>query len=395
MNEERRESILLAYAFRPFFLLTGIYGVIVVLAWIGFLFAGWELPLGWSPLHWHSHEMIYGLVPAAAAGFALTAITNWTNAAPLQGRVLLALVLLWLAGRVAFWLIGWLPLWLIAAIDLAFLPVLAFYLGVILVRHEKFHNLLLVGILASLALGNFLMHLGFIQGSTSLIKAGQQLGLNVTLLMMVAIAGRITPLFTMNWLRNHGGNPEHVTRSERMDRCSIFSVAILVVVDILPLPSYVVGATALVAGLISGVRLFQWAGWRAAREPLLWILHLAYLWIVIALLLRGASVFTSLVPDTLWQHALGVGAIASLILGVMTRVALGHTGRPLKLPRFAVVIYLAILGSALLRVLAAAHLIDYRLGVTLAGTGWIIAFSLFVIIYWPILSTPRADGRSG
>src|SRR5690606_6745592 len=371
MNKERRQSILLAYAFRPFFLLTGIYGVIVVLAWIGFLFAGWELPLGWSPLHWHSHEMIYGLVPAAAAGFALTAITNWTNAAPLQGRVLLALVLLWLAGRVAFWLIGWLPLWLIAAIDLAFLPVLAFYLGVILVRHEKFHNLLLVGILASLALGNFLMHLGFIQGSTSLIKAGQQLGLNVTLLMMVAIAGRITPLFTMNWLRNHGGNPEHVTRSERMDRFSIFSVATLVVVDILPLPTYVVGTTAMVAGLINGVRLFQWAGWRAAREPLLSILHLSYLWIVIALLLRGASIFTALVPDTLWQHALGVGAIASLILGVMTRVALGHTGRPLKLPRFAVVIYVAILGSALLRVLAAAHLIDYRLGVTLAGTGWI------------------------
>lgn len=395
MNEQRQGFILLAYAFRPFFLLTGIYGATVVLAWIGFLFGGWALPLGWSPLHWHSHEMIYGLVPAAAAGFALTAVTNWTNAAPLKGRALLMLVLLWLAGRVAFWLIAWLPLWLIAAIDLAFLPVLAIYLGIILVRYEKFHNLLLVGILALLALGNFLMHLGFIHGSLSLLKAGQSLGLNLTMLMMVAIAGRITPLFTINWLKSHGGNPEKVTRSERMDRFSIFSVAILIVIDMLPLSPYIVGVIALVAGLINGVRLYQWAGWRAAREPLLWILHLAYLWIVIALLLRGASVFTPLVPDTLWQHALGVGAIASLILGVMTRVALGHTGRPLMLPRFAVIIYGAILSSALLRVLAAAHLIDYRSGVTLAALGWIIAFTLFVVLYWPILSAPRQDGRPG
>lgn len=394
MNE-RQGSILLAYAFRPFFLLTGIYGVTLVLAWIGFLFAGWPLPLGWSPLHWHSHEMIYGLVPAAAAGFALTAVTNWTNALPLRGGALLALVLLWLAGRVAFWSMAWTPLWLIAVVDLAFLPVLAVYLGVILVRYEKFHNLLLVGILATLAVGNLLMHLGLMAGSTALIKAGQELGLNVTLLMMVAIAGRITPLFTINWLKNNGGNPERVTRSEHVDRYAIFSVAILVVVDILPVPAYILGAVALIAGVINGVRLFQWGGWHAAREPLLWILHLAYLWIVVALLLRGAGAFTLLVPDTLWQHALGVGAIASLILGVMTRVALGHTGRPLKLPRFAVIIYVAILSSALLRVLAAAHVLDYRLGVTLAGLGWIIAFLAFVIIYWPILSSPRADGRTG
>lgn len=213
--------------------------------------------------------------------------------------------------------------------------------------------------------------------------------------MMVAIAGRITPLFTINWLKNNGGNPEHVTRSERMDRLAIFSVAIFALVDMLPLPEVIVATTALIAGAINGARLIQWAGWRAVREPLLWILHLAYLWIVIALLLRGASTFTPLVPDTLWQHALGVGAIASLLLGVMTRVALGHTGRPLKLPRFAVIIYGAILGSALLRVMAAAHLIDYRIGVILAAAGWIIAFALFVIIYWPILSSPRIDGRAG
>lgn len=395
MNEQGIARILLAYAFRPFFLLTGIYGALVVLAWVGFLFGGWNLQLGWSPLHWHSHEMIYGLVPAATAGFILTAVTNWTGARPLQGRGLLLLVLLWLAGRVAFWLAAWLPQWLIALIDLSFLPVLAIYFAGVLIKHQNRRNLILVAVFALLFIGNLLMHLGFINGSVDLIKSGQLLGLNLIALMMVIIAGRITPLFTINWLKNNGGNPDGVIRSAWTDRLAMISVAVLVMVDALALPAAIIGVIALLAGLINGVRLMQWSGWRAAREPLVWILHLAYLWIVIALILRGGSIFFTAIPDSLWQHALGVGAMGSLILGVMTRVALGHTGRPLTLPRFATAIYVAILIAALTRVLAAAQIIDYRVGVTVAALSWAFAFALFAILYWPILSTPRYDGRPG
>lgn len=395
MNNPSAWRMLQGYAFRPFFLLTGIYGALVILAWVGFLFADLPLELGWSPLHWHSHEMIYGLVPAATAGFILTAVTNWTGAPPLRDRGLMLLVLLWIAGRLAFWLATWLPQWLIAALDLAFLPVLAVYFARVLLLHNNRRNLILVAVLVLLFIGNLLMHIGFINGTTQLIRAGQLLGLNLIALMMVIIAGRITPLFTINWFKNNNGDPDWVIRSPWTDRLAMISVAMLVIADVLNLSALFVGSLALFAGLINGFRLAQWSGWRATSEPLLWILHLAYLWIVAALLLRGASVFSSVVADSLWQHALGAGAMGSLILGVMTRVALGHTGRPLKLPRFGWIIYVAISIAAVVRLAAAANLLDYRLGITLAGISWILAYALFTLIYWPILTSPRHDGKPG
>lgn len=388
-------SSLLAHPFRPFFLATGAYALVVVLAWIGFLFGNWPLPLGWSPLQWHSHEMLYGFVPAAIAGFVLTAMTNWTGAPPLRQGGLMALLLLWLAGRLVFWFAGWLPAGLVAAVDLAFLPVLALYVGTTLVRHKNRRNLVLVAILVLLALGNLGMHLGFMGGATSPLKLGQSLALDLITLMMVVIAGRIIPAFTANWLRQNGGNPEWVIRSAWTGYCALASVALLMILDLTGAPTAATGTVALLAALSNGIRLGQWSGWRAFREPILWILHLAYLWIVVALLIRGMSAFTPVIADTLWQHALGVGAMGTLILGVMTRVALGHTGRPLKLPRFGIVIYGAITAAALLRVLAAGQLTDYRIGVTLSALAWILAFALFVVIYWPILSRPRADGRPG
>ncbi|MDQ2076410.1 NnrS family protein [Marinimicrobium sp. ABcell2] len=395
MSDTHPQNALLAHPFRPFFLLTGVYGVLIVLAWMGFLFGGWPLPVSWSPLHWHSHEMLYGFVPAAIAGFVLTAMTNWTGAAPLANKGLLALLLLWFAGRLVFWFAGWLPPLLVALVDLAFLPVLAAYVATVLLRHQNRRNLILVGILVILSIGNLLMHIGFGMGKMLFLNLGQNLGLNLIVVIMVVIAGRIIPLFTANWLRNNGGNPEWVTRSAWTGHIALGSVALLALHELLWAPQAVIGTVALVAGLANGLRLYQWAGWRVAREPLLWILHLGYLWIVVGLLLRSAAAFNLGVADTLWQHALGVGAMGTLILGVMTRVAMGHTGRPLKLPAFAIVAYWAIVLSTVLRLLAAAGLISYAVGVTLSALGWILAFALFVVLYWPILSSPRADGRPG
>lgn len=387
-------NALLAHPFRPFFLLVGVYGVLIVLAWMAFLFGGLPLPLGWSPLHWHSHEMIYGLVPAAIAGFLLTAMTNWTGAPPLNNKGLLALVLLWIAGRAVFWFAGSLPTLLVSAVDLAFLPVLALYAGTILVRYKNRRNLVLIAVLTALAVGNLLMHLGFGLGKTPLLKLGQHLGMNIVVLIMVVIAGRITPAFTANWMRIHGGNSEWVRRTPWVSYLALGSVVLLALTDMWA-PAPVIGAIALLAGLSNGVRLFLWSGWRAAREPLLWILHLGYLWIVIGLLLRSAAAFNLGVVDTLWQHALGVGAMGTLILGVMTRVAMGHTGRPLGLKPFGIVIYAAITLAVIVRLLVAAQMMHYSIGINLSALSWILAFALFVVLYWPILSTPRADGRPG
>jgi uncharacterized protein involved in response to NO len=387
--------VLLAHPFRPFFVLTGAYATLVVLAWIGFLFGGWPLPLGWSPLQWHSHEMIYGFVSAAAAGFLLTAMCNWTGATPLQGKGLLALLLVWVAGRLAFWFASWLPSWLVAIVDLAFLPMVAAYVATVLLRHGNKRNLILVAVLSALSLGNLFMHIGFIGGGVNWLRTGQQLGLDIVTLMIVVIAGRIIPAFTGNWLKLHKGPAEQIVQSVTLTRLALTSILVLALVSLLPAPAWCEAVAALVAGGINAVRLFQWRGWRTWREPLLWILHLGYGWVVLALALRGLSGFYAALPESLWQHALALGGIATLILGVMSRVAMGHTGRPLQLPMSGRVMYAAIITATVLRLLAANQWIDYRTGVTLSAAAWVLAFSLFVIFYTPILTQPRADGRPG
>ncbi len=391
----QKPPTLLAYAFRPFFLLTAAYALIAVLAWLAFLFAGWPLPLGWSPLQWHSHEMLYGFITAAIAGFLLTAICNWTGAAPLSGWRLLTLILLWLAGRLVFWLAGWLPAWVVAMVDLLFLPVLMLYVLNVLLAHGNKRNLILVLALATLTLGNVLMHSGFISGRMDLLTLGQGLGLDLVTLLMVIIAGRITPAFSANWLRAHGGDPAWVTQSALITRLAMISVVVLLLATALPLPPVVEGVAALAAAAINSLRLWQWAGWRVVREPLLWILHLAYGWVVMALWLRGFSVWSEGISTSLWQHLLTVGGIGTLILGVITRVAMGHTGRSLTLQPHGLWIYVFITLATVLRAGAAGQWLDYRWGVTLSALSWVLAFGLFLLLYTGVLIKPRADGRPG
>ena len=392
MNNSR--FALFNFPFRLFFLLTGLYGVVTVGAWMSYLFGGLALPLGWSSVHWHAHEMLFGLTSAAIAGFLLTAMCNWTGAPPLHGGALLGLACLWLAGRVMMWTASWWPAGWVAVVDLLFLPWMAIYVARVLLAHGNKRNLIMVAILLLLTLANGMMHAGFMTGSGFWLTLGQLTAFNLITLMMVVIGGRIIPLFTINWLRNNGGDIAAVAPSARLDRVALITTALLVPADWLMGFPWITGFLAAVAGVLHGARLATWGGWKTGREPLLWILHLGYVWIVVALLLKGAAAF-NLVAASVWQHALGVGAMGTLILGIMTRVALGHTGRSLALPPFGVLIYLAITLGALSRVLTAVHVMDYRVGLSIAAIGWTLAFSLFVLIYWPILSRPRADGRPG
>ena len=383
---------LLAYPFRLFFLLTGVYGLLVVLAWMLYLFGGLPLPLGWSPLHWHSHEMLFGLTAAAIAGFILTAVCNWTGAAPLAGGRLLLLGAAWLAGRIGFWLAGVLPLWLVMILDMLFLPALGVILMRILLTYNNKRNLLLGGMILALSLANLSMHIGFMNGSSNWLKQGEMLALNLIILIMLVIGGRIIPLFSANWLRHRNAGVQPGV-NPLLDKAGLISAALLIPADLFGV-AWLTGVVALLAALINGLRLFNWKGWHCWREPLLWILHIGYGWLVLALLLKGLAGFGLVTPSAA-LHALGAGAMGTLMLGVMTRVALGHTGRPLVLPDFGWLIYVGICLAALCRVLAALGWMDYRLGLLLAAAGWCFAFALFVVLYWPILSRPRVDGRPG
>lgn len=390
----RRTQALLSYPFRPFFLLASLYAGATVLVWIGYLFAGWPPSLGAAPIRWHAHEMLLGFLPAAITGFLLTAMTNWTGAPALRGRALAALALLWLAGRLAMICAGLWPGWLVAAIDLAYLPVVAAYAARVLWRYGNRRNLPLAGVIGLLFLANLLFHLQRL-GIAATAVQGQQLAMNLITLLMVVIAGRIVPAFTANWLRLQARDPRAVQRSPRQDAAAIAATALMIPVDALPGGPRLAAVTALLACALNGARLLRWRGWQTWREPLLWILHAGYLWIVFALLLKGLQPFAGGIHASAWLHAMGAGAAGTLILGVMTRVALGHTGRTLRLPRLGLTMYVAVLAGGLLRVAAALGVLAYRPGLVAGALAWSSAFALFAVVYWPILSRPRADGRPG
>lgn len=383
-----------AYAFRPFFLLGALYAALSVLLWAGYLLqfpAPIALPL---TSQWHAHEMLYGFVPAAIAGFLLTAITNWTGTNPLSDARLAALVGLWLAGRAAVWCVGLLPYGLIALVDAAFLPVLAIYVGIVLWRAGSRRNLGIVLVLMALAAGNALMHAGVLRDAPALAAAGRDLGLDFITVLMAVIAGRITPAFGANWLRGQG-RPAGPAPWPWLTPVAVGSIALMALGALLRAPEPAVASLALLAALANGLRLVFWAGWRVRREPLLWILHIGYAFLVLALAGRGLYLLGVITNPSLWYHALGVGAMGLLIVGVMTRVTAGHTGRPLVLFRGGLAIYLCVVAATALRLAMAAGWLDFTAGVALSSIAWAGGFLLFAALYGPALCRPRPDGRPG
>lgn len=394
VDNPARTPVLLACPFRPFFLLAALYAALLVAVWVVLLFGGLSLALAMDPAQWHSHEMLFGMVAAAITGFLLTAISNWTASPPLRGGGLLALVLLWLAGRAVMWSSAYLPPWLTAAVDLAFLPAVALYAARVLVRNDNRKNLVLVAMLSMLALANLAMHLGFAGAGASYSRLGEIIAMDLVAVIMIVIGGRITPAFTANWLRLKGRDPAIVRRSDRLDAFAMASVLLMVPADLATGAPWLGALAALAAAVINGWRLLRWRGWSAAGEPLLWILHVGLAWVVVALALKAAAPLLGIAPSA-WMHALGAGAMGTLILGVMTRVAMGHTGRALRLPPGGVAIYAAITIAALARLAAALDLADFTALIIVSALGWVIAFALFLVLYWTVLSSPRVDGRPG
>nr|WP_277602569.1 NnrS family protein [Parahaliea mediterranea] len=385
----------MAYPFRPFFLLAGLYGALGMLGWLNWLFAEAPLLATASPLQWHAHEMLFGWVSAAIAGFLLTAICNWTGAPPLRGWRLGLLVSLWLAGRAAMWSPQWLPPIWMAAIDLAFLPVLAGYVARVLIRAGNRRNLPIVAVLGLLATANVITHLAFSGVTPGLAGVGEGMAVNLIIVLMVVIGGRIIPLFTANWLAHRGGPADRVRSRPMVDRLTLAATALMIPADWLTTTPWPGAILALIAAAANSWRLAGWRGWLGRSEPLLWVLHLGYLWIVAALWFKGLTPWLDGAGKALWLHAAGAGAMGTLILGVMSRVALGHTGRALRLPRGASAIYYGVTVAALLRIGAALGWGEYRALLTGSGVAWVVAMLLFVLYYWPILSRPRVDGRPG
>jgi uncharacterized protein involved in response to NO len=381
--------------FRPFFLAAGLHGALVVPLWTAIWLGALPAP-GWlAPLWWHGHEMVFGLVSAAIAGFLLTASPVWTGGPALTGAPLAALLALWVAGRLTLMAGGTLPSWLVAAVDGAFLPMLALAVARTLRGSGQRRNQALVGIVVALALANLVMHaeaLGLVAG-----LAGRALRFAVDgiVVLLLVIGGRITPAFTQNALRRMG--IERAVRSRPgLDRLGIVAAAALAVWTVLAGRGLGSGLLAAVAGLASAARLAGWQTWHTRSDPLVWSLHAGAAWVVVGLLLVAAGDLGAPMAAAAGLHALTAGAMGASILAVMTRVALGHTGRPLQLPGPALGCYVLVHVGALARVASAFAAGGAQQALLLASSlSWAAAFGLYAIVYGPTLLRPRVDGRPG
>lgn len=371
----------LSYGFRPFFLLGAIYAGLTIMVWLPVFYGELSLHTAFAPRDWHIHEMLYGYLPAIIAGFLFTAIPNWTGRAPIKDSPLLAMVLLWIAGRFAVTLsidTGWLAAMIV---DCSFLAMLIALAAREVCASGNWRNLKVIVVVGFLLAGNVAFHL-----ETHLEGAADysiRLGIAVIVFLLSLIAGRIIPAFTRNWLTRE--NPGRLPAQFALFDLTTLLLTVVALVLWIAIPaSHITGAALLLVGALHAIRMGRWAGDRVLRDRLLLILHVGYAFLPLGFLLAGAGAF-GLVPASGGAHAWMVGGAGVMTLAVMTRASLGHTGRPLKASHAIEAIYAAVVVAALARICAAVHPAWSEHLLHIAALAWVVAFFGFGAVFGPML----------
>jgi uncharacterized protein involved in response to NO len=382
------------YGFRSSFFLAGIAAVLLVPLWAVSFVAGTSVGSGWPPTLWHAHEMLFGFIASAIAGFMLTAVPSWTGQKGFSGAPLIALAAVWLSARLLIASSALWPPWLPAIVDSSFLPFLAALVMIPLLR-SKSRNTPLLAVLGALWLTNLVFHTGLIRHDAPMARHSLIVGIDIVLLLMTVIGGRIVPAFTTAALRQPDAAGALKSRTA-LTVAAVAAMACVTASDIFYADSRIAGVVAGFAALVQIVRLLQWRTLQTWRQPIVWILHLGYLWLPIGLALKAAALLGGYGIAAFWLHALTIGALTTMIVAVMTRAALGHTGRALVVHPLIAAAYVLLTAAALMRVFGLSLLrIPYPLVIVWAALFWTVSFALFVGVYTPILWGPRADGKPG
>lgn len=378
--------------FRPFYLLAAGFGMVTIALWL-FAFNGTLAYGGYLQGNFlHSHEMIFGFAVAVVSGFLLTAVRNWTGLATPTGWSLATLAIVWLAGRVL--VVSGPPL-LAAFVDVIYVPLLAVVVARPIIKSRNQRNYKIIVLLALIALCNMFYHLAAMGpmpawlAYTTIIVA-----LDLLTILYAIVAGRVIPAFTRNAIA--GSDP---TSSMWVDAAAFGSLLLIILVKISSdwvfVPALLPNALVIIAAVAHTWRLALWQPYKTVGNPLLWMLPVAYSWLPVALLLRVAAQYSLIIPSA-WVHALTVGAISGMMLAMMMRSSLGHTGRELKASGMDMAAFLFLQLGAILRVLADLVTADlYFSTVVTSGALWVLAFGIFFYRYLPMLVRPRIDGRPG
>jgi len=371
--------------FRPFYLLASAFAAVSILLWVGQYTGVLAGHLRGSI--WHGHEMLFGYTMAVVTGFLLTAVPNWTGKPTPRGAALAALAALWLAGRVLVLT----PFATASAVANAAFPLaVALAIGIPLVQARNRRNYFFVALLVLQGFAVLAFHLSQARLVAWPQGASLQLGLDVVLFIIAVVGGRVIPMFT-----NNGVPGARATRHPMVEKGALGGVLLLIATDVVPVPGGVVAALALLVAAVHAARLWLWQPWLTRRAPLVWVLHLAYAWIVAYLALRGLAAL-GLVSPLFAVHALTVGAIGGMTVGMMTRTGRGHTGRALVADPAEVLCFVLVAIAAVVRVFGGMALPGFYLAsVVISGACWSAAFALYAVTSWPALTRARVDRKPG
>jgi uncharacterized protein involved in response to NO len=384
-----RAPVLFALGFRPFYLLAAGLAVAWIPLWVAVWHGHLALPTGFSPLVWHTHEMLFGFTAAVLVGFLLTAIPNWTGRPTVTGAPLAGLVVLWIAGRVLMLAGADLPWQVVAGVDVAFLPLAAAAMLPPLLAAGNRRNIGFPFVLMALALANLALHLdaaGVVSAGTGVTRGV----LGAMMVILVVMGGRVIPFFTKNRLPAAGAGID-----KRLDRLAIGATVAAAVLAVAVPSTIASGFAALAAAVLLIARALPWKPWATRKVPMLWVLHTGHAWIAVSLFLRAAMDFGLDLPASTADHAFTLGGIGVLTLGMMARTARGHTGRPIEATRLMTAAFAIVNLAAVLRVFGPIAAPEAPAVIGTSAILWALAFLLYLVEYAPILVDARIDGRPG
>ncbi len=383
-------------AFRPLFLGGTLFSILAIAWWVYFwISASTWLPYG-GPVWWHGHEMLFGFGSAIVVGFLLTAVQSWTGVMGIRGKPLAVLVLMWLSGRffLAFGFSYNVPVELIAAGDVMFLLFAAIAMAYPVIKVKQWRNLMFVPILFVLSLLNASSHWAVIYNQHHIATQALHGAIILFSLIITILGGRVIPAFTANTTRCIKKPPV-----KYLEIISILSIILLLIIAFLGfdnVPSILLFSVSFIAALANAWRSSRWGGQYCKSEPLLWSLHIAYSFIPLGFGLLALYSMGVMANISAALHSITVGAIGGMILSMISRVTLGHTGRQLNPPRLISVAYIFIFLAAVVRVIIPAWLPELvQWSTAIAGGLWVLAFACYFYFYAPMLVTARVDGRPG
>ncbi|MCP4078596.1 MAG: NnrS family protein [Gammaproteobacteria bacterium] len=395
-NNQTAQSISTVFrlAFRPLFLGGTLFAVLAISWWIYF----WIKPGNWmphgGPLWWHSHEMLFGFGAAIAAGFLLTAVASWTGVSGIRGKPLAVLVFSWFLARLLLAFDFGLADWIIAMVDVSFLLFVSIAMAYPIIKVKQWRNLMFIPILLALTGFNAISHWAVLNNQYSLTFQYLHATIMLFTLLIAVLGGRVIPAFTANTTGCIKALPV-----KWIETASIISLLLMVVFAFIGyalVPSILLFVVSSTAAIVNFVRFSRWGIQHTQSIPLLWSLHLSYIFIPIGFVLLALHGIGLIDNVSAALHCFTIGSIGGMILAMISRISLGHTGRPLKINSLISVAYVAVLLAALIRVMIPLWLPEfYSLGIGVSGGLWILAFSIYLYFYAPMLVKPRVDGQPG